>query len=71
MTSNEPWLKASRAMNAAYALQTAELVGIPPLAIPYQAADFEALARELIAITAPNHQRWIRIGRSLMAGPRS
>lgn len=39
------------AMNAAYAFQTAELVGIPPLAIPYQAAGFEALARELIAIT--------------------
>ena len=64
-------LKASRAMNAAYAPQTAELVGIPPLAIPYQAADFEDLARELIAITAPNHQQRIRIGRSLMAGPRS
>jgi len=44
-------VKASRAMNAAYAFQTAELVGIPPLAIPYQAAGFEALARELIAIT--------------------
>jgi hypothetical protein len=64
-------LKASRAMNAAYAFQTAELVGIPPLAIPYQAADLEALARKLIAITAPNHQRLIRIGRSSMAGPRS
>ena len=44
-------VKASRAMNAAYAFQAAELVGIPPLAIPYQAAGFEALARELIAIT--------------------
>ena len=44
-------VKASRAMNAAYAFQTAELVGIPPLAIPYQAAGFEAMARELIAIT--------------------
>ena len=44
-------VQASRAMNAAYAFQTAELVGIPPLAIPYQAAGFEALARELIAIT--------------------
>jgi hypothetical protein len=44
-------VKASRAINAAYALQTAELVGIPPLAIPYQAAGFEALAKELIAIT--------------------
>ena len=44
-------VKASRAMNAAYAFQTAELVGIPPLAIPYQAAGFEGLARELIAIT--------------------
>ena len=44
-------VKASRAMNAAYAFQAAELVGIPPLAIPYQAAGFEALAKELIAIT--------------------
>jgi hypothetical protein len=44
-------VKASRAMNAADAFQAAELVGIPPLAIPYQAAGFEALARELIAIT--------------------
>ncbi len=42
---------ASMAMNAAYAFQTAELVGIPPLAITYQAAGFEALARERIAIT--------------------
>ena len=38
-------------LNAAYAFQAAELVGIPPLAIPYQAAGFEALAKELIAIT--------------------
>ena len=38
-------------MNAAYAFQAAELVGIPPLAIPYQAAGFEALSKELIAIT--------------------
>ena len=44
-------VKASRAMNAAYAFQTAELMGLPPLAIPYQAAGFEGLARELIAIT--------------------
>ena len=44
-------VKASRAMNAAYAFQCAELVGIPQLAIPYQASGFEALARELIAIT--------------------
>jgi len=44
-------VKASRAMNAAYAFQAAELVGIPPLAIPYQAAGFESLAKELIAIT--------------------
>jgi hypothetical protein len=44
-------VKASRAINAAYAFQAAELVGIPPLAIPYQAAGFEALAKELIAIT--------------------
>lgn len=44
-------VKANRAMNAAYAFQSAELVGIPPLAIPYQAAGFEALAKELIAIT--------------------
>jgi hypothetical protein len=63
-------VKASRAMNAAYAFQAAELVGIPPLAIPYQAAGFEALARELIAITRAEPRR-IRIGRSSMAGPRS
>jgi hypothetical protein len=44
-------VKASRAMNAAQAFQTAELLGVPPLAIPYQAAGFEGLARELIAIT--------------------
>ena len=44
-------VQASRAMNAAQAFQTAELTGIPPLAIPYQAAGFEGLARELIAIT--------------------
>jgi hypothetical protein len=44
-------VKPSRAMNAAQAFQTSELLGIPPLAIPYQAAGFEALARELIAIT--------------------
>ena len=44
-------VKASRAMNAAQAFQTAELLGVPPLAIPYQAAGFEPLARELIAIT--------------------
>jgi hypothetical protein len=37
-------------MSAAQAFQTAELLG-PPLEIPYQAAGFEALARELIAIT--------------------
>jgi len=29
-------VKATRTMNAAYAFQAAELVGIPPLAIPYQ-----------------------------------
>ena len=44
-------VKASRAMNAAYAFQAAELAGIPTLAFPYQAAGFEALAKELIAIT--------------------
>jgi hypothetical protein len=44
-------VKASRAMNAAQAFQTAELLGLPPLAIPYQAAGFDALARELISIT--------------------
>lgn len=44
-------VKASRAMNAAYAFQAAELVGIPPLAVPYQAAGFQALAEELIAMT--------------------
>ena len=44
-------VKVSRAMNAAKAFQTAELLGLPPLAIPYQAAGFEALARELIAVT--------------------
>ncbi len=44
-------VKASRGMNAAYAFQAAELVGLPPLAVPYQAAGFEALARELIAST--------------------
>ena len=44
-------VKASRGMNAAYAFQAAELVGLPPLAVPYQAAGFEALARELIACT--------------------
>jgi len=38
-------------LNAAQAFQTAELLGVPPLAIPYQAAWFEALGRELIAIT--------------------
>jgi hypothetical protein len=38
-------------MNAVYAFQSAELVGIPPLAIPYQAAAFEPLAKELVAIT--------------------
>jgi tetratricopeptide (TPR) repeat protein len=45
-------VKACRAMNAAYAFQAAELVGIPPLTIPYQAAGLEALAKELIAITS-------------------
>ncbi|PZV04982.1 MAG: hypothetical protein DCF23_04830 [Cyanobium sp.] len=44
-------VKASRGMNAAYAFQAAELVGLPPLAVPYQAAGFEALARELITTT--------------------
>ena len=44
-------VKASRAMNAAYDFQTAELLGLPPLAVPYQAASFEALARQLIPIT--------------------
>ena len=49
---NVPCLNAEvDKMNAAYAFQAAELVGIPPLAIPYQAAGFEALAKELIAIT--------------------
>jgi hypothetical protein len=44
-------LQATRAINAACAFHSAGLLGIPPLAIPYQAAGFEALARELIAIT--------------------
>lgn len=43
--------QATRAIHAACALHTAELLGIPPLAIPYQAAGFETLAKELIAIT--------------------
>jgi hypothetical protein len=47
----EAVVKASRTMNAAHAFQSAELVGLPPLAVPYQAAGFEPLARELIAIT--------------------
>ena len=38
-------------LNAAQAFQTAELLGLPPLAIPYQAAGFEVLAKELIDIT--------------------
>ena len=38
-------------LNAAQAFQTAELLGLAPLTIPYQAAGFEALARELIALT--------------------
>jgi hypothetical protein len=44
-------LQATRAINAASAFHAAELLGIPTLAIPYQAAGFEALAKELIAIT--------------------
>jgi hypothetical protein len=44
-------LQATRAINAACAFHSSELLGIPPLAIPYQAAGFQALARELIAIT--------------------
>ncbi len=38
-------------MNAAQAFQAAELLGLPPLAIPYRAAGFEVLAKELSAIT--------------------
>jgi hypothetical protein len=44
-------LQATRAIHAACAFHAAELLGISPLAIPYQAAGFEALAKELIAIT--------------------
>ncbi|MCS5691786.1 hypothetical protein NZK33_07275 [Cyanobium sp. FGCU-6] len=44
-------LQATRAISAACAFHAAELLGIPTLAIPYQAAGFEALAKELIAIT--------------------
>jgi len=44
-------LQATRAINAACAFHCAGLLGIPPLAIPYQAAGFETLAKELIAIT--------------------
>jgi hypothetical protein len=44
-------LQATRAINAACAFHSAGLLGIPQLAIQYQAAGFEALARELIAIT--------------------
>jgi hypothetical protein len=39
-------VKASRAMNAAQAFLTAELLGVPQLTIPYQAAGFEALVRK-------------------------
>lgn len=45
-------LQATRAINAACAFHSAELVGIPALAIQYQAAGFETLAKELIAITS-------------------
>lgn len=40
---------ASRAMNSAYALYAAELLGLPHLAVPYQSAGLESVGRELLA----------------------
>ena len=45
-------LQATRAINAACAFHSSGLLGIPSLAIPYQAAGLEALAKELINLTS-------------------
>lgn len=42
-------VQASRAMNSAYALFAAELLGRPHLAVPYQSAGLEPVGRELLA----------------------
>jgi hypothetical protein len=43
-------VRASRAMNAAHALFTADLLDRPHLAVPWQAAGFERIGRSLLAI---------------------
>jgi hypothetical protein len=45
-------LQVTRAINAAHTFHSAGLLGIPSLAIPYQAAGLEALAKELINLTS-------------------
>jgi hypothetical protein len=45
-------LQVTRAINAANTFHSAGLLGIPSLAIPYQAAGLAALAKELISLTS-------------------
>jgi len=47
-------LQANRAMDAAYAIHAAELIGLPELSAPFRGSPWEVLAKELLDLTVPS-----------------